>query len=186
MPETMTARWAAPRSRLATCGYTRSVVPSKRLTSLAIAIALSGAPAVLSACMALCLPGVGKAPSDTDSQSAGHAVHLAVSPASSSAHAHHGSPASNESSATAPTSTSSPGSPEARLGATCTNCCPDGQGVLVSGPGVERADPKSFSATPTVSQVGSFLLTPLGPGASPPSPPVPPPSPTRAPVVLRI
>ena len=35
----------------------RGVLP-KRLTSLAIVIALSGSPAVLSACMALCLQGV--------------------------------------------------------------------------------------------------------------------------------
>jgi hypothetical protein len=186
MPETMTARWAATRSRLATCGYTRSVVLSKRLTSLAIAIALSGSPAVLSACMALCLPGVHTAASDTDTQPAGHAAPLAAAPASASAHAHHGSPVSNESAATAPTTASSDGLSETRLSATCTNCCPEGQVILVVGPGVERTDAKFFSVSSTASQVASVLPTPLGLEASPPSQPVPPPSPTRAPVVLRI
>jgi len=186
MPETVTARWAATRGRLATCGYTRSVALPKRLTSLAIAIALSGSPAVLSACMALCLPGVDTAASNTDSQSAGHAAHLAAAPAGASAHAHHGSSVSHESAATAPTTASSHGSAEARLSTTCTNCCPEGQAVLVAGPGVERTDAKSFSVTSTGSQVASFLPTPLGLRASPPNPPVPPPSPTRAPLVLRI
>ena len=187
MPGTMTVRWAATRGRLATWAYTRNVASlPKRLTSLAIVIALSGSPAVLSACMALCLPGVVTAASDTDSPSAGHAAHLAVSPASASAHAHHGSPVSNESATTAPTTASSHGSSEARLSATCTNCCPEGQAILVAGPGVERSDAKFFSASSTVSQMASVLPTLRGLGASPPSPPVPPPSPTRAHVVLRI
>jgi hypothetical protein len=158
----------------------------KRLTSLAIVIALSGAPAVLSACMALCLQGVVTAASHSESQSAGHAAHRAAAPAVPAAHAHHGSPVPDESAAIAPTAASSSDSSEARLSTTCTNCCPEGQAVLVAGPNVERTDAKSFSATPAVSQVASFLLTPPGLGASPPSPPVPPPSPTRASLVLRI
>lgn len=37
--------------------------------------------------------------------------------------------------------------------------------MLVAGPGVERTDAKSFSATPIASQLASFLLTPPGLGA---------------------
>ena len=170
-----------------TCAYTRRVASlPKRLTSLAIVIALSGAPAVLSACMALCLQGVVTAASHSGNQAAGDAGHPAATPAGAAAHAHHGSPVPAESAATAPTSASPSDPSEARLSTTCTNCCPEGQAVLVAGTNVERTDAKSVRATTAVSQVASFLLTPLALGASPPSPPVPPPSPTRAPLVLRI
>jgi len=188
MPGTTTVRWTATRSRLATWAYTRNVASlPKRLTSFAIVIALSGSPAVLSVCMALCLQGVATAASLTASQSAGHAAHLTAAPAGASAHAHHGSPVANESAANAPTTASLSHDPsDARLSATCTNCCPEGHAVLVAGPGVERTDAKSFSATPIASQMASFLVTPSGLGASPPSPPAPPRSPTRAPLVLRV
>ena len=188
MPGTTTARWTATRGRLATWAYTPNVASlPKRLTSLAIVIALSGSPAVLSACMALCLQGVATAASHPDSQSAGHAAHLAaVVPPGASAHAHHGAPVSNESAATRPATQLSHASSEARLSAPCTNCCPEGQATMVAGRGVERIDATSFSATPIASQVASFLVTLPGLGASPPSPPVPPPSPTRALLVLRI
>lgn len=60
MPGTITAPWTATRGRLVTWGYTRNVASlPKRLTSLAIVIALSGSPAVFSACMSLCLQGGG-------------------------------------------------------------------------------------------------------------------------------
>ena len=187
MPETITAQGAATGGGPATCGYTRSVASlPKRLTSLAIMIALSGAPAVLSACMALCLQGVVTAAAHPESQAAGHAGHRAAAPAVAAARAHHGSPVLDEPAVAAPTTAPSSDSSEAHLSTTCTNCCPEGQAVLVAGPNVERTDAKAFSATPTVSPVASFLLTPQSLGVSPPSPPVPPPSPTRAPLVLRI
>ncbi len=186
MPGTITTRRTATRGRLATWAYTRNVASlAKRLTSLAIVIALSGSPAVLSACMALCLQDMATA-SHTDSQLAGHAAHVAAAPAGASAHAHHGSPVSNESTATGPATGSSHASSEGRLGAPCTNCCPEGQAMMVAGLGVERIDAKSFSATTMASRMASFFVTLPGLGASPPSPPVPPPSPTRALLVLRI
>ena len=188
MPGTITARRTATRSRLATWAYTRNVASwPKRLTSFAIVIALSGSPAMLSACMALCLQGVATAASHPDSQSAGHAAHVAAAvPAGASAHAHHGSRVSNESAATGSATGSSHHLSETRLGTPCTNCCPEGQGTMVAGPGVERIDAKAFSATPLASRMTSFLAPLSGLGAPPPSPPVPPPSPTRALRVLRI
>ena len=95
MPGTIAARWTATRGRLATWAYTRNVAfLPKRLTSLAIVIALSGSPAVLSACMAICLQGEATAGSHTETQSAGHAAHVAAGPAGASGHAHHGAPVS--------------------------------------------------------------------------------------------
>ena len=186
--EPITARWTATRGRLVTWAYTWNVASlPKRLTSLAIVIALSGSPAVLSACMALCLQGVATAASHTDGQSAGHTAHVAAAvPAGASTHAHHGSPVSNESAATASaTAASSRQSSEAPLSATCTNCCPEGPAMLAAGLGVERTDAKAFGAAPAI-QVASFRVSVASHAAAPLRPPVPPPSPTRAPLALRL
>jgi hypothetical protein len=182
--------------------YTRKVVSfPKRLTSLAIVFALSGSPAVRSACTAYCLHGVQpSAAAHEGMTSEGHAAHTSVAaPAVASVHAHHGSSASYEPAAKA---TSSPSSHEApprdgpraipaersdgRLSATCTNCRADWQFAFAAGPGVERTDTKYLGAAPMPSQVAPFLLTASAVEASPPGPPVPPPSPVRAPLVLRI
>ncbi len=190
MPGTITTRRTATGGQLATSAYTRNVASlPRRMTGLALVIALSGSPAVLSACMAVCLQGVATAASHTDSQSTGHAAHVtATVPAGASAHAHHASPVSNESAASGLATASSHDSFERRLSAPCTNCCPEGQAMSMSvaGPGAERIDAKSFSATPIALRVASFLATSPDLGASPPSPPVSPPSPTRALLVLRI
>jgi hypothetical protein len=185
VPGITIARWTATWDRLATWAYTRNVTSlPKRLTSLAIVIALSGSPVVLSACMALCPQGMAIAASDTYSQSA-HVT--AAVPAGATAHAHHASPVSNESAATGPaTASCHDWSAAAPLRATCTHCCSEGQAILLAGLGVERTDATSFSATPIASWMASFLVTLRGLGASPPSPPVPPPSPTRALLILRI
>lgn len=187
MPGTITTRRTATRGRLATWAYTRNVAPlPKRLTGLAIVIALSGSPAVLSACMALCLQDMATA-SHTDSPSAGHAAHVtAAVPAGASAHAHHASPVSNGSAATGSATASSHDSAERRLSGPCTNCCPQRQAMSVAEPGVERIDTKSFSAAPLASRAASFLVTLPGLGAPSPSPPVSPPSPTKTLLVLRI
>lgn len=188
MPGTVTTRRTATGGRLAPSAYTRSVASlPKRMTGLALVVALSGSPAVLSACMAVCLQGVATAASHTDTQATGHAAHVtATVPAVASAHAHHASPVSHESAATGLATASSHDSFERRLSAPCTNCCPEGQAMSVAGPGVERIDTKSFSATPIALRVASFLVTSPDLGASPPRPPVSPPSPTRALLVLRI
>ena len=91
------------------------------MTGLALVIALSGSPAVLSACMAVCLQGVATAASHTDTQATGHAAHVtATVPAVASAHAHHASPVSHESAATGLATASSHDSFERRLSAPCT------------------------------------------------------------------
>jgi hypothetical protein len=175
-----------PRHRRRTWAYTQNVAFwAKRLTSLTAAFALSGASAVLSACMALCLQAMPAAA--TPHQQSGLASHGAHTPAPAvaSGHAHHPSPASHEPVASAVDDQSSPRSPHARLIAPCDNYCPDGV-ALVAGPGVERTDARAFGAAPLVSSVASLLATRPVVGAMPHSPPVPPPSPTRTPLVLRI
>jgi hypothetical protein len=165
--------------------YTRGVGSfAHRLTSFAMAFALSGSPAVLSACMALCLdtPVVASAAEGTQ---AGHNSHGAVTaPAAASPHAHHSAAAS-----TPPTASEASASPltpsDARLVATCDNCCVAGPIAFAAGPGVDRTDSKAFATAPAVSVV-SFHINAATHAVTPLSPPVPPPSPTRAPLALRI
>jgi len=155
-----------------------------RLTCFVMAFALSGSPAVLSACMALCLDSP-VAANSTEATQVGHAGHSAVTvPAAVSPHAHHGTPASAQ--LTAGVVNASPLAPsDARLVGTCDNCCLSGPVAFAAGPGVERTDGKAFAMAPTVS-VAVFHLSVTTYAAAPPSPPVPPPSPTRAPLALRI
>lgn len=187
MPGTITVRWTATRGCLATWGYARNAASlPKRLTSLAIVIALSGSPAVLSVCMALCQPGVATAASHEGSPPEGHSVHAsAPATAVASVYDHHGSSGSNAPAAKATNSASSHEWSDARLTATCRHCCSDAV-AFVAGPGAERIDARGFATTPMIPLVASFLVTTSVPGASPPSPPVPPPSPNRAPLALRI
>lgn len=155
---------------------------AKRLMSLATVAALSGSPAVLSACIALCLPGVAATTVlHEHGAPVGHAAHAAAStPSVVSGHAHHASRASHSPVAAAFDSASRDSS-DARLNATCKNCCPDGQVALVAG--VKRADPHALGAAPVVSQVTSFVVTTSVLSASPPSPRLAPP---RTLLVLRI
>jgi hypothetical protein len=148
-----------------------------------MAIALSGSPAVLAACMALCL-GSPIAASATDGTQADHKGHGAVAePAAVSPHAHHGTAASTQ--PTASQASASPLAPsDARLVGSCDSCCVAGPVAFAAGPGVERTDGKAFATAPAVSV--AFQLIAATHAAAPPSPPVPPPSPTRAPLALRI
>jgi len=164
-------------------GYTANVTSwAQRLVSFATVIAVSGSPAVLSVCMAQCLPaGPAAATSMDHGPAAGHAAH-APAPAAASGHAHHAAPASHEA---ASGRSSSPESSHARLIATCGNCCVDGHAAVSTGVGVERAVAQKCAAAPSASPLASYLWTTVV-GASLPRPTVPPPSPTRAPLVLRI
>ena len=173
-----------------TRGYTRNVASwLTRLTSLTTAIALSGSPAVLSACMALCVQH-GQA---TDSQYGTSVGHAAPAPASASApapavasgHSHHASPAAPTPPASAGKVASTPETSEAHVAAMCTNCCGD-RAALVAGPAVERADSHATGAAPLVVPVARFFLTSAVVGAAPHGWPVSPPPPSRAPLVLRI
>lgn len=165
--------------------YTRSVGSfAQRLTSVAMAFALSGSPAVLSACMALCLDSP-VAASAMGSTQPGHNGHGGMTePAAESPHAHHGTAAPTQPTATV--ATASPLVPsDARLVGSCDNCCVAGPIAFAAGPGVDRTDGKAFATAPAVSVV-SFHMNAATHAATPPSPPVPPPSPTRAPLALRI
>jgi hypothetical protein len=167
------------------CAYTRGVVSfAQRLTSVAMAFALSGSPAVLSACMALCLDSPVAASAMGDTQP-GHNGHGGMTePAAESPHAHHGTAAPTQPSATV--ATASPLVPsDARLVGSCDSCCVVGPVAFAAGPGVERTDGKAFATAPAGSVV-SFHMNAATHAATPPSPPVPPPSPTRAPLALRI
>ena len=166
------------------CAYTQGVGSvAHRLTSVVIAVVLSGSPAVLSACMALCFGGQTPA-NATELAHEGHDGHAAVTaPAAASPHAHHGPEASPQPPASV--ADRSPRAPShARLVSTCDNCCIAGPVAFAAGPGVERPDGKAFATAPPVSV--PFQVIASTHAAAPPSPPVPPPSPTRAPLALRI
>lgn len=170
----------------ASFAYTQGVACfAHRLTCVAMVFALSGSPAVLTACMALCLDGSVPAASATDGRQTGHEGHRAVAePAAASPHAHHGTAASPQ--PTASLAGASPLAPsDARLVGSCDSCCVAGPGAFVAGPGVERTDGKALAMAQAVSVV-SFQLSATTHTAPLPGPPVPPPSPTRAPLALRI
>ncbi len=165
--------------------YTRGVGSfGHRLTSVVMAFALSGSPAVLSACMALCLDSP-VAANTTDATQAGHEDHAVVTePAAASPHAHHGTAVSPPPAASE--ANPSPLAPsDARLIGNCDNCCVAGPVGLAAGPAVERTDGKTFAMAPTVA-VALFQVSVAAAAAPPLKPLVPPPSPTRAPLALRI
>ena len=156
---------------------------AERLVSFATVIAVSGSPAMLSACTAQCLQaGAAAATSLDHGPAAGHAAQAPAS-AATSGHAHHAAPASYE---PAGGRSSSPESSNARLVAACGNCCADGQAAVSAGVRVERTDAQQFAAAPSASPLASYLSTAVVVGASPPRPPVRRPSSSRAPFVLRI
>jgi hypothetical protein len=159
------------------------VLLAHRLTCVAMAFALSGSPAVLAACMALCLDG--QATANTDATLAGHDGHAVVTePAAPSPHAHHGTAASSQ--PTASVVDPSPLAPSAaRVVGTCDSCCVAGPAAFAAGPGIARTDGKALAMAPAVA-VALFQVSVATDTAAPPSPPVPPPSPTRAPLALRI
>ena len=185
MPGTITARWRAPRDRQVTWGYTRNVASlPTRLTSLAIAIVLSGSPAALAACMALCVESPVSAAAQTGQPRAGHGPHPeAAAPAAP--HAHHGASVATLSAGAASHASSTQQSSDTRFVATCSNCCVDGQVASAAGLNVERGGVKMLGVAPSV-EVASFHLPLVAHAAPPPSPPTPPPAPTRAPLALRI
>lgn len=168
-----------------TSTYTRHVASrAHRVISVVLAFALSGSPAVLSACTALCLDSPVSAAS-LEPAVAGHHGHGAMAEvAPASPHAHHSSPASPRS----VVSTADP-SPQAhsaaRLIGACDSCCNAGSAAVVAGPGVERTSGQALAMAPAVA-VASFQPSVTTQPAAPPSAPVPPPSPTRAPLTLRI
>jgi len=167
-----------------TSTYTRDVGSrAHRLVSVVLAFALSGSPAVLAACTALCMDSAVAAHA-ADATPAGHQGHGAITDAGVAPHAHHSSPASPR-----PAVSAADPSPHAhsaaRLVGACDSCCDAGAAAVVAGPGVERTSGQAFALAPTVA-VAPFYPSVTTPRATPPSAHVPPPSPTRAPLTLRI
>ena len=168
-------------------GYTRPVAAwTNRLASFAAVFALSGSPAALSACMALCLQ---PAPMTALADEQGALVRQ-TAPASSAAgvscHSAHSSPAAHAAPASADARALAHELSNVRLGAT-GDCCSHGVTVAaVTGPGVERANAHAFGAAAMAVPLARYLLTTSVLGATPHSPPASPPAPTSAPLVLRI
>jgi hypothetical protein len=167
-------------------GYTRNVPTwSQRLTCLALAFALSGSPAVLAACMALCVdsPIIMTTAGPEAALHAHHHEHGAAAapttedPAAN--HVGHGALAPEVVLAAVPQAS------DARLTATCSDCCLDGGVVPAAGLRVERRDGDAASEAAT-ARLAPFDLSRAVQAASPPRPPMPPISPVRTPLALRI
>jgi hypothetical protein len=145
-----------------------------------MALALSGSPAVMATCLALCLASPASATGHAGPASTHHDAHDgAAEPAAVSPHAHHSAaPSSAMDGALASAA-------DARLVGTCDGCCGAGLVELAAGPGVEKTDAKALGAAPCV-EVASRHISVANRAVAPPTPPVPPPSPIRSPLVLRI
>jgi hypothetical protein len=154
----------------------------RRLVCFAIAFAMSGSPAVISACMALCLPDGPRAASH--GTAAFEQPSHPPAPAAPSAHAHHVADAAPDSSAgdLPPVE-----HPDARVIAGCDDCCPDESSALVAGLGAQRMNAHpSLAAPPSELEAVRFASVSSIVGLSPPGPPVRPPSPAASRLVLRI
>jgi hypothetical protein len=163
-------------------GYTAKMSWSHGLTSIALAFALSGSPAMLAACMAFCV--------DSPATMAGHLGHGARAPevvpeAASHAHHNHGAALAPPTEEPATRLALAPQASDARLMATCIDCCLDRGSVPAAGLRAERRD---VNVTPLAAsaRLTSFDLAHAAQAASPPGSPIPPSSPVRTPIALRI
>lgn len=167
------ARWA----------YTPHVASwSKRLTSFAMVIALSGSSALLSACMALCLDTAMAATAHEHRAPEGGAAPASPS-AAMSGHSHHGSPTtpSPDDGAERASALS-----VASVHANCDSCCLDGISAVALRNG-ESSDAHLLGAALMAVPAAGYLRTiGAGFGAAPHGPPVPLPPVHEAPLVLRV
>jgi len=152
---------------------------AKPLTIIATTLALSGSPAVLSVCLALCLH-------DMPAPMAPHHAEGQAAPAAAAPH--HGHHASTDL-PTAPAIDAAPAARDeaaTRLTARGGNCCSDAQLAFMAGPRVERTDVVSLavaSAAAPPSWLQPLIAGHVGLSAGPP---VSPPPPFSAPLPLRI
>lgn len=180
----------------------------RRLTSVTTAFALSGSPALIAACMTLCLQG----PVAANSQASGAAHHghdadaRPVAPPTEqhdashdAAHARHAAAAADhivvehehgigehEHGRASSADRSSAPAPDAFLSSSCDDCCPDADAVVAAAAGAERASARLLSTPPAVS-IGVLDAHLIAARATPPPDPlVSPPLPVRAPLALRI
>jgi hypothetical protein len=166
--------------------YTRDVrAYAKRLTSVATAFALSGLPAVLTACMALCLQATSVAVTHSTHGVSGEHHASSPAPAVATGHAHHGAPTAQATRPSAGARVSNPGSPSSRLHADCVSCCLDGV-VLAAGPRVERLDTHAGSAGSMVVPPATVSVMLPVHDVAPEGPPPSPPTLTRVTLVLRV
>ena len=180
-----TARFGGSR-RHSTRAYTRDVASLvHRLTSLALAFALTGSPALLAACMAFCLHGSVEAATGAAHPHAGHGAQQAEAAPAASGHVHHGVSAATDSPGAVTHDPSQHSTSAVRVAGVCTDCCTSGPLTSAADLGGERSNAKTFTAVPNV-QVASFGLTTAPDAVSPPRPPISPLSPTRSPLALRI
>jgi hypothetical protein len=154
----------------------------RRLVCVAIVFAMSGSPAVISACMALCLPQMAGPASHEHGAMTPRSQHAPV-PAAAPSHAHHIPTAPHES---ALTSSAPLHGSDARWMAGCADCCPEEQAALVAGFGADRSSAQTLLSAALYLREIPFAAAPANAGVSPPDPLVDPPSPVRAPLVLRI
>ncbi|MCC7126398.1 MAG: hypothetical protein IT178_16230 [Acidobacteria bacterium] len=185
----------------------------RRLTSVTIAFALSGSPAVIAACMTLCLPG--SVAAKTQGGGAAHhghdgAAHQVIAPAadreaSPAPHAHHDAHAHHSAQATSTQTViehhhgivehqqglvsvadDSPApAPGASLSSSCDDCCPDANAVVAAA-GAERASARLLSTPPPARVLASAALLITARDLFAPRPPLSPPAPPRSPLALRI
>lgn len=164
--------------------YSQNVASlAHRLTSLAMMFALSGSPAALSACVALCMEGMAGSHEGLSAEK--HETKPAA-PTVVAGHGHHGAPVPHEALALVSHHSSvAPDATDTRLGSSCEDCCSSNPQGFVSRLGTVRVDAKSLVAA-VATPVASFLLAHAGSRSSHLSPPIAPPAPPRAPLALRI
>lgn len=171
-----------------TLAYTRFVVSwVHRLTCLALTLALSGSPAVLAACMAVCGASPRSEALPTAGSEVDHSAHPSASTAATApAHAHHGASGASHSTASQSTSPASHDASQAILTSRCSSCCDDEPVILSAGYRTETSAAQGVTPGHAVPVAPFRLTTRSAGGASPPSPRVSPPLPVRAPLALRI
>lgn len=144
----------SPRSG-ETSGYTRSMSSrTKQLASVVTVVVLSGAPAMLSACAALCLPGIVHAAAGQEDQALS-AVE-AVDHVAASSHAHHAAsvaPAKDHATADH-RSALGMAVADSKIAGTDHACCPDARAIGLR----SVASPRVDTAAPLVSTVASVPL----------------------------
>ncbi len=154
---------------------------ARQLTSLMTALALSGAPAAMSACLMLCVSEASASAASSHEVSANIDA-LPKTAVVTSGHEHHGGDMPPEHASQ--TLHDESRGPTAHVAAVCGDCCSDAQMALVTGLRAERAGHQALSLAPSVTLLPSLDVTVPWSAASPPGPPVP--APPAAPLPLRI
>jgi hypothetical protein len=156
------------------------VTVARRIATVVTVFTLAGAPAVVSACVTLCLPEMaGHVRVDGWTGMAGPDTRLVASPSSATVHDHHAM-AHGDDAVAPPLPTAS-----ARWTATCDDCCPAGVATTAQAVAPLRQQSQALLATLTAQDSAAVIWLPeTRPRLT--APPPTPPSPPRTPAVLRI